>query len=104
MLQHSSLREPTSLDAVGPLSLDHDQRMFVYGLAAWLARADGNLLGTERDALLRLGNALGLTHEERLRAAVASHAIRDVLDDDPGDHDVLALARVLSHKGARPHG
>jgi hypothetical protein len=84
---------------VASLALDAAQRLFAYGLATWLARANDTLVRAEMQALADLGDRLGLSHDERARAAAAAHAIADPALLVP-DHDVMALARALRGNGA----
>lgn len=91
-----ALRFPISLGRLTDLRLDRDQRLFLYGLATWLARADGIVHRQEVRALELLGNALGLSNLERSRAKAA--CIVNPPFPAPGEsqpHNLDALAKVL---------
>ena len=92
-------REPVDTVSLAPLELDGSQRMFAYGLATWLARANDVLVPSEKSVLAALGDRLSLSHEQRVRAAAAAHAIRHA-SDPVRDHDIAALARELARQEA----
>src|SRR5579883_1873710 len=73
-------REKVPLSAIQKMKLEPDERLFVYAIAAWLARVDGVVMPEEKEALMRLGDALKLADGDRTKASVAAFRIAELSD------------------------
>jgi uncharacterized membrane protein YebE (DUF533 family) len=62
-------RDPSDLPSLADLDLEVDERVVVYQVACRLAGGDGTVSTDERAMLGNLGDLLGLSAEERARAA-----------------------------------
>lgn len=56
------------------LTLTHDEKLFVYGVAVWLAEVDGVVSYEETEAIRELGDRMGLTVDERAMVWAAARA------------------------------
>ena len=68
----AALETKTDIERVTAVELGEEERSFVYGIAAWLTRVDGFVAPDETATLARLGDLLGLSHEDRALAARAA--------------------------------
>jgi uncharacterized tellurite resistance protein B-like protein len=68
----SATRDPGDLPSVVDLDLDPEERVVVYQVACKLAGGDGTVSTDERAMLANLGELLGLSPDERARAAAAA--------------------------------
>jgi tellurite resistance protein len=92
------LAAPTTLDALGALTLGGEQAELVFALACMLASSDGAYDDREHAVIISLGDRLGLSSEARDRAAAASLAIAESLAEagPPSREGTLqAFARSL---------
>src|SRR5437588_10327861 len=53
-------QQKVELSAIKSMTLEPEERLFVYAMATWLARVDGVVMPEEKDAPVKLGNALRL--------------------------------------------
>jgi uncharacterized membrane protein YebE (DUF533 family) len=53
-------KERVDLGVIDRSSMSKDDRLFVYAVACWIARLDGQVTDAESDALARLGEKLGV--------------------------------------------
>lgn len=95
----SATREKIDLGVVDRSGMSKEDRLFVYAVACWIARLDGQVTGGEATALGALGERLGVP--ERLRAFVEGVA-REVAEMPEGDRPArYDLAKVRSLIGER---
>jgi uncharacterized membrane protein YebE (DUF533 family) len=59
------------IDALDPSSIAASERLFVYAMAYWMSRIDGDLTEDEDAVLTRLGKKLELADEPRMNAEAA---------------------------------
>lgn len=59
------------LDALDASSVAANERLFVYAMAYWMSRIDGELTEAEDAVLARLGQKLSLADEPRMNAEAA---------------------------------
>lgn len=87
------------LGVVDRASLTKEDRLFVYGIACWIARMDGEVTAEEATALAKLGERLGVPEKPR---AVVEQIARDVAampeGDRPARYDLAALRRLISDR------
>jgi uncharacterized tellurite resistance protein B-like protein len=60
--------QAASLSPLDPGTLDHDERLFVYAIAYWLARVDGEMTEAEDKVITGIGKQLELADGERMGA------------------------------------
>ena len=60
-----AVKSPVDLGIIDKTRLSEADQRFVYGVAVWMARLDGNVSDTEVAVLARLGDALGVGAERR---------------------------------------
>jgi uncharacterized membrane protein YebE (DUF533 family) len=80
-------------------ALSKEDRLYVYGLACWIARMDGKVTDAETGALGKLGERLGVP--ERPRANV-ENIVKDVsalpAGDRPAQYDLSAMRRIIGER------
>ena len=99
----ASIEEATKrkidLGALERGQMNKEDRLFVYGVACWIARLDGKVTDDETAALAKLGERLGVP--EKPRSAVESIA-REVAEmpegDRPARYDLGALRRIIGER------
>lgn len=89
-------RERQAIWMIDAATLTHEQRMFCFAMATWIAYADGRVVEEETAMIEALGDALRLDPKERLIATAAAAEL-GALDPDarPSRYDVVGLARRL---------
>ncbi len=95
----AATKKQIDLGAVDRATLSKEDRLFVYGIACWIARLDGKVTPEEASALSKLGERLGVP--EKPRAAVEQIA-RDVAalpeGDRPARYDLAALRQKIGER------
>lgn len=87
------------LSVIDRRNLSKEDRLFVYGVALWMARLDGQVTPGEIAALDRLGEALGVPEKPRRSVElIVDHVARQSEDDRPARYDLPALRRILSER------
>jgi uncharacterized membrane protein YebE (DUF533 family) len=80
-------------------SMSKDDRLFVYAVACWIARLDGQVTDAESDALARLGEKLGIPERPRGHAEALAREVAAMPEGDrPARYDLAALRRLLSER------
>jgi uncharacterized membrane protein YebE (DUF533 family) len=90
---------PTDLAALDRSRLSKADRLFVYAVASWMIRLDGNVDSRELAALRRLGELLQLPERPREHADMIAMEIADLPEGDrPARYDLKALRRTISER------
>jgi uncharacterized membrane protein YebE (DUF533 family) len=90
-------KQPVELGEIDRMKMSKADRLYVYAVASWIATLDGSLSARSKDALEKLGNALGLPDAPRARA---DEIMREVSarTDRPDRFDLLSLRRTLDQR------
>src|SRR5271166_3825004 len=64
----AATKHPVDLGAVDRSGMSREDRLFVYAVASWIARMDGQVTAEEASALAKLGDALGVPEKARGQA------------------------------------
>jgi uncharacterized membrane protein YebE (DUF533 family) len=95
---------PIDLGVIDRKNLSKEDRLYVYGVAAWIARLDGQVSEGEKSALSSLGEALKIPVRPR---EVVDQIVADVAamsgDDRPDRYDLPALRRIIADRLAASH-
>jgi uncharacterized membrane protein YebE (DUF533 family) len=90
---------PIDLGVIDRKNLSKEDRLYVYGVAAWIARLDGQVSEGEKSALSSLGDALKIPERPR---EVVDRIVADVAarsgDDRPDRYDLPALRRIIAER------
>lgn len=84
-----ALRVRAPLAKLDGLELDADARAFVYAIAVWLTKVDGNVADAELESVAEIAGQLHISEEERL------HALSVRLLPGSGEADLQELARRI---------
>jgi uncharacterized membrane protein YebE (DUF533 family) len=90
---HASAR--SGVDAVDLSGVAEGERLFVYAMAYWMSRIDGDLSEDEDAVLARLGQKLGLADEPRMNAEAAVDEVAALPAGARPDRFDLDRLRVL---------
>jgi uncharacterized membrane protein YebE (DUF533 family) len=94
-----STKEPVDLGVIDRGGLTKDDRLFVYGVACWIARMDGSVSAAENDVLAKLGERLGVPERPRVHAEAIVREIAELPEGDrPARYDLAALRRTLGER------
>jgi uncharacterized membrane protein YebE (DUF533 family) len=88
-------KKPVELGVVDRMAMSKADRLYVYAVASWITWLDGKVTDAERDALAKLGRALGLPDKPRLHADGIMREIAAASDGRPARFDLLGLRRRL---------
>jgi len=92
-------RERIDLGAVDRSSLSKDDRLFVYALACWIARLDGQVTDEEAAALGALGERLGVPERPRAHAESIAREIAGLPEGDrPARYDIVRLRATITER------
>jgi uncharacterized membrane protein YebE (DUF533 family) len=82
---------PAASEWIASLALTFEERVFVYAAALWLAGVDGAVADEETAVVEKLGDALGLTENDRTIAALAAGGF-----SQGAERGVLGLAHAIT--------
>jgi uncharacterized membrane protein YebE (DUF533 family) len=92
-------KTPIDLGVIDRKNLSKEDRLYVYGVAGWIARLDGVITDTEKAALKQLGDALKVPERPR---EVVDGIVADVLqmsgDARPARYDLGALRTIIGER------
>jgi uncharacterized membrane protein YebE (DUF533 family) len=91
-------KQPLDLGVVERKNLSKEDRLYVYGVAAWIARLDGQVSDSERQALQKLGDELKVPERPR---EIVDKIVEDVAassGDRPARYDLAALRRIIGER------
>jgi uncharacterized membrane protein YebE (DUF533 family) len=89
-------RKPVPLSAIEKASLTKDDRLFVYGIACWIARLDGKVTDEESTALTQLGERLEIPERARAGAEKRAAEVAALPEGDrPARYDLDKLRSLL---------
>src|ERR1700761_3921682 len=71
-------RQPVDLGIIDRAGMSKDDRLFVYAVACWIARMDGQVTQSESDALGKLGERLGIPERPRGHAEAIAREVAEM--------------------------
>jgi uncharacterized membrane protein YebE (DUF533 family) len=87
------------LGVIDRTGLSKEDRLFVYGVACWIARLDGRVTDEEAVALAGLGERLGVPERARVQTEAVARQVAELPEGDrPARYDLAALRRILSER------
>jgi uncharacterized membrane protein YebE (DUF533 family) len=93
-------RAKIDLGTIDRSSLTKDDRIFVYGIACWIAWLDGVVTEEESGALATLADRLGVPERPRAYAEKISREVAALPEGDrPARYDLGKLRSILTVKG-----
>lgn len=94
----AATKSPVDIGAVEQ-KLSKEDRLYVYGIAAWIARMDGVVTDDETTALGKLGNVLKIPDRPR---EIVMNIVTDITqlsgDNRPARYDLGELRRVIGER------
>ena len=91
-------KKPVSIGIVDQ-KLSKEDRLYVYGIAAWIARMDGVVTDDESSALGKLASALKIPERPR---EIVMKIVQDIAalsgDNRPARYDLPELRRVIGER------
>jgi uncharacterized membrane protein YebE (DUF533 family) len=100
----ASTKERIDLGVVERAGLTKEDRLFVFAVACWIARMDGQVTDAENEALAKLGERLGVPDRARVHAeAIVGEVAQLPEGDRPARFDLAALRRILAERLTEPH-
>jgi uncharacterized membrane protein YebE (DUF533 family) len=99
----AATKAPIDLGVVERKNLSKEDRLYVYGVAAWIARMDGVVSDAEKAALKKLGDELKVPDRPR---EIVDRIVEDVAaqsGDRPARYDLGALRTIIGERLAAAH-
>jgi uncharacterized membrane protein YebE (DUF533 family) len=95
----AATKQPIDLGVIDRKGLSKEDRLYVYGVASWIARMDGVVTDAEKAALKKLGDALKIPDRPR---EIVDHIVEDVAqmsgDNRPARYDLGALRTIIGER------
>lgn len=92
-------KAPIDMGVIDRKDLTKEDRLFVYAVASWMTRLDGEVSSGELEALARLGEALKVPEKPRLHADAIAQEVAGLSETDrPDRYDLVALRRVIGER------
>lgn len=99
----AATKQPVSLDVIDRKNLSKEDRLFVYAVASWMTRLDGEVSSAETEALARLGDALKVPARPREIVDGIAQDVANLSDDRPSRYDLAALRRLIGERLQAAH-
>jgi uncharacterized membrane protein YebE (DUF533 family) len=95
----AATKQPVDIGEIDRRNMSKEDRLFVYAVASWMTRLDGNVTQTETAALTKLGEALKVPERPRQHADAIAQEVVDLSPDDrPARYDLSALRRLIGER------
>ena len=91
-------KQPIDIGVIDRKNLSKEDRLFVYGVAAWITRLDGVVSEGEQRALKALGEALKIPDRPRVIVDGIAQDVANLSDDRPARYDLVALRRIIGDR------
>jgi uncharacterized membrane protein YebE (DUF533 family) len=92
-------KKPLELDDIDVSRMSKADRLFVYAVATWIVRIDGDVAPAETDALARLGDALKIPAKPREHASTIAAEIGNQGESDKAAfYNLPKLRRTLQKR------
>ena len=92
-------KEKVDLGVIDRAGLSKEDRLFVYAVACWIARMDGQVTKEEEEALAKLGERLGVPERPRVSAEAIARKVAEMPEGDrPARYDLGAVRRIIGEK------
>ncbi len=92
----AAAKSPVKLESLDLPNLGKEDRIFVYGVACWIAEIDGELNEDEAKVIAQLGEALGVPEKVRARAETLVREIAKLPEDRrPARYDLDKLRAMI---------
>ncbi len=93
----AATKHKVDLGVIDRAGLSREDRLFVYGVASWIARMDGKVSAEEAEALAKLGERLGIPERARMHAETIARQVAELPEGDrPARYDLSALRRIIA--------
>lgn len=95
----AATKSPVEMGAIDRAKLSKEDRLFVYAVASWITRIDGNVDANELDALAKLAEALKVPEGPRTAADRIAQDIAMLPEGDrPSRYDLPRLRKVIAER------
>ena len=95
----AATKAPLDLGVIDRKNLSKEDRLYVYGVAAWIARMDGVVSDSEKATLKKLGDSLKVPDRPR---EIVDRIVEDVAmqsgDNRPARYDLTALRTIIGER------
>ena len=92
-------KHPVEIGVIDRAKLSKEDRLFVYAVASWITRLDGNVDAKELDALVKLAEALKVPEAPRNAADRIAQDIAMLPEGDrPSRYDLPKLRKVIAER------
>jgi uncharacterized membrane protein YebE (DUF533 family) len=95
----AATKAPIDLGVIERKGLSKEDRLYVYGVAAWIARMDGVVSDAEKATLKKLGDSLKVPERPR---EIVDRIVEDVAqasgDNRPARYDLGALRTIIGER------
>jgi uncharacterized membrane protein YebE (DUF533 family) len=95
----ASTLQAVDLERIDRAALTKEDRLFIYGVACWIARLDGHVSDAESAALAALGERLGVPERARARVEALASQVASLPDGDrPSRYDLARLRALIEDR------
>jgi hypothetical protein len=95
----AACKEPVALDVIDRSKMTKADRLFVYAVASWMTRLDGDISDEEKVALAELGERLAVPERPRWHAdQIVEEVAKMGQDERPARFDLSALRKILTER------
>jgi uncharacterized membrane protein YebE (DUF533 family) len=91
-------KNPIDIGVVDRKNLSKEDRLFVYGVASWITRLDGEVSPAEQTALSQLAETLKVPEKPRSIVDGIAQDVANMSDDRPDRYDLVALRRIIGER------
>ena len=94
-----AIKEPVSFGDIDLTKLTKEDRLFIYAVASWMSRIDGEMSPEEHAALDKLGTLLKIPEKPRLHAEAIAREVAALPDgDSPSRYDLPRVRKLVSER------
>ena len=91
----AATKSPVDIGVIDRSGLSKEDRLFVYAVAVWMTRLDGDVSETEKAALAKLGEALKVPEKPRQYAEAIAIEVASLPEGDRPDRYELGKLRAI---------